>query len=118
MKEQLLVELEGTGHKISEMVSRFAGNEMICTTLVKKFPKDPNFELYVKQVHSGDYDEAEKSVHTLKGVSSNLGLTKITEITQLILNDIRAGQYNNLNELTEQLEKAYQEAVTIIEKYV
>ena len=118
MQEKLLVELENAGHKISEMVGRFAGNEMICITLVKKFPKDPNFELYVKQVRSGDYEEAEKSVHTLKGVSSNLGLTKITEITQLILNDIRAGQYDNLKELTNQLEISYHEAVKIIEKYM
>lgn len=118
MQEQLLLELENAGHKVSEMVGRFAGNEMICTTLIKKFPKDTNFELYVKQVRSGDYSEAEKSVHTLKGVSSNLGLTKITEITQLVLNDIRAGQYNNLNELTGQLETAYHEAVAIIEKYM
>ena len=118
MQEQLLVELENAGHRISEMVRRFAGNEMICITLIKKFPKDPNFDLYKKQVHSGNYEEAENSVHTLKGVSSNLGLTKITEITQLILDDIRAGKYDNLNELTEQLEVSYHEAVEIIEKYM
>ncbi len=118
MQEQLLVELESIGNKISEMVNRFAGNEMVCTTLIKKFPTDPNFEAYVKQVRSGNYNEAEKSIHTLKGVSSNLGLTKIRELTQLILDDIRAGQYNNLNELTEQLEKVYHEAVAIIQKYM
>lgn len=118
MQEQLLIELEGVGHKISEMVTRFAGNEMICINLVKKFPKDPNFELYVKQVRSANYGEAEKSIHTLKGVSSNLGLTKITELTQLILNDIRIGKYDDLYDLTEKLEKNYQEAIKIIEKYM
>ena len=46
MTEQMLQQLEDEGNRISELIKRFAGNEMICIRLIKKFPSDENFQKY------------------------------------------------------------------------
>ena len=63
--------------------------------------------------------KAESSVHTLKGVASNLGLTKVSDLTQLIVDEIR-GEKNmdKINGWTEELKVAYKETVDIINQYM
>lgn len=119
MTESMLVELEEAGNRISELLKRFAGNEAICAKLVKKFPGDPNYERYLEQIKVQNYKESEQSVHTLKGVASNLGLTKIADITQLIVDEIRGERdYEKIEGWTKELEQLYQETVGIIMKYM
>lgn len=119
MKEALLIQLEEAGNRISELVKRFAGNEMICVTLVKKFPTDPNFSSFMSQIKAASYKDAEQSVHTLKGVASNLGLTKVADITKEILEILRGDKdVTALEALAKDLEVAYQETIAIIQPFL
>lgn len=119
MTEEMLVKLEEKGNRIEELLKRFANNEMICVRLVKKFPGDENYESYLKQIQVQDLKSAEQSVHTLKGVSSNLGLTKISDLTQYIVDEIRGGKdMNKINTWTEELKVVYAETVEIINAFM
>ena len=119
MTEQMLQQLEDEGNRSSELIKRFAGNEMICIRLIKKFPSDENFQKYLEQIRVQDYKNAEQSVHTLKGVASNLGLTLISDLTQLIVDEIRGERdYKKIEEWTHELEPIYQKTVDIIKEYM
>lgn len=116
MTEQMLIHLEEKGNRISELLARFAGNEAICVRLVKKFPGDGNYEKYLKEAAGRDFKNAEQSVHTLKGVASNLGLTNVSDLTQKIVDEIRGEQdTEKIDTWTAELKEAYEETVSIIE---
>lgn len=116
MTEKLLIQLEEAGNCVPELLHRFAGNETICVTLVKKFPKDANYANFMSQVKGGNYQEAEQSIHTLKGVASNLSLTKVASVSKNILDILRNNESkNNLNPLINDLQSVYEETVEIIE---
>lgn len=119
MTEAMLIELEEAGNRIPELLKRFANNEAICAKLIKKFPGDENYKKYSEEIKVQDYKNAEQSVHTLKGVASNLGLTKVSDVTQLIVDEIRGERdYSKIEAWTEELDQYYEETVGIIEKYM
>lgn len=118
MTEKMLVQLEEKGNRISELINRFAGNEAICVKLLKKFPGDDNYDKYMSQIPVRDLASAEQSVHTLKGVASNLGLTNISDLTQKIVDEIRGEKdFEKLDNWTKELEVAYKETVDVIQAY-
>lgn len=117
MQEQLLVELEALGNKVSEFVARFGGMETVCLKLIKKFPNDTNYKQYMEIAQEGNYENAEASIHTLKGVSSNLGLTTITEVSQEILNAIRGNDLSQINQLNDRLKEVYEKNIEIFQRY-
>lgn len=117
MTEPMLIQLEEAGNKIPGLLKRFAGNEAICVKLVKKFPGDENYANYLEEIKVQNYRDAEQSVHTLKGVASNLGLTKIADITQLIVDEIRGEcDYKKIEGWNKELIQFYDETVDIINK--
>lgn len=119
MTEEMLTRLEEKGNRIAELLNRFGGNESICVRLVKKFPGDENYKNYVQQIQALDFSSAEQSVHTLKGVSSNLGLTKISDLTQLIVNELRGDRdMQKISSWNEELACAYQETIDVIAAYI
>ena len=119
MTEELLIKLEEAGNRIPELLKRFAGNEAVCVRLVKKFPGDENYKHYLDEIAVQDLNHAEGSVHTLKGVASNLGLTKVSDLTQKIVDEIRGEQdLAKINTWTEELRGVYQETVDIINAYL
>lgn len=117
MREELLVELEGYGNNVSEFVSRMGGMESICVKLMKKFPDDTNYKEYMKIVEEGNYEKAEASIHTLKGVSSNLGLTTISEVSQQILNAIRNEDLTHIEDLNGNLKRIYESNIEIFKNF-
>lgn len=45
--------------------------------LVLKFLSDPNYDRLSRALERGDYEDAFEAVHTLKGVSQNLGFLRL-----------------------------------------
>lgn len=117
MTEPMLIQLEEAGNYIPGLLKRFAGNEAICVKLVKKFPGDENYANYLEEIKVQNYRDAEQSVHTLKGVASNLGLTKVADVTQLIVDEIRGERdYEKIEGWNKELIQLYEETVDIINK--
>lgn len=119
MTEEMLLKLQAAGNRTEELLKRFANNEAICVRLVKKFPNDMNYQHYLSEIQVQDFEKAEVSVHTLKGVSSNLGLTKVSDLTQMIVDEIRGEKdMTKINGWTDELKSAYEETISIINAYL
>ena len=73
---------------------------------------------YMEQIKVQDLKSAEQSVHTLKGVASNLGLTNVSDLTQKIVDEIRGEKdIDKINAWTKELEILYTKTVEIISAY-
>lgn len=89
MKEEYKNQLIENGADIKNALKHFMNKEdMYERYLTKFFLEEPNYDNLLISLENGDYSAAFRYVHTLKGVSINLGLIPL---------------YNVLFEMTEEL---------------
>ena len=107
MPSNLLIELGNKGVDIEHTLARFMNKEALFEKFLYKFLEDDNFKNYMENLAKKDYKEALINIHTLKGVTANLGMNNLFKISEQIVIDIRAEKYDNLEELSKELEKEY-----------
>lgn len=76
-----------------EMLKRFMSPERI-TKYVRMFTMDDSFKTLEISLAAKDYELAFRMVHTLKGVSANLGFMKLYEKSVVLTEILRAKQYD------------------------
>lgn len=119
MEESFKSRLEECGADVKETLRRFMGNENMYMKFLKKFPDDPNYQNLGSSLEKGDYEEAFKYAHTLKGVSANLGIVPVQTAVSGLVEELR-GRKNEevdaakVNALWLELKKAYEQFVEII----
>lgn len=77
MDELLKQQLIDNGADVEGTLHRFMGNEALFLKFLMKFKDDTNYAGLTENLDQGNYEEAFKYAHTLKGVSANLGLDPI-----------------------------------------
>lgn len=94
------------GADIEGIMQRFMGQESIYLRIFAMLFRDENLNNLKKSLKSSDFDGAFHAAHTLKGVSSNLGLTPyynaITTIVESLRFKNKEFDYNNQMILIEQ----------------
>lgn len=108
---ELFIEI---GADIDIVINRFAGNEKLLERFIKKFPEDKNFEELKKAVQDDDYQVMERTAHTLKGVSANLGFSEIGDICADIVQAVRQEKQDTISLLFEELKVKYETIVNCI----
>ena len=79
------------------------------------FPADKSLSELNKAINDGDYKAAFIAAHTLKGVSLNLGLTPISEISSDITEILRSGNCaDSITPLLKKLNNACNDAIDLI----
>ena len=106
--------LESKGFDVSGALHRFMNNEMLYIKCLKKFLDDDSFEQLKLAYESGNYNEAFKMAHTLKGLVSNLGINGIYELLVPVVEKLRM-QNLDIGEELNRLEQLYKEAYDAIE---
>lgn len=86
---------------------KFGNNEILYKRFLKKFLEDETYYELEKSWNVKNYDEVEKSAHTLKGVSANLGINRLFELTSKIVQAVRMETYDNMEETYKKLEEEY-----------
>lgn len=76
-----------------DMLARFASPERIAK-YVRMFLLDDSFSQLSTSLPEGNYELAFRMVHTLKGVSANLGFMKLFEKSVVLTELLRAQQYD------------------------
>jgi len=75
---------------VDDALKRVGGNMGLYKRLLGRFIEGNHFEALDSAIQKGDFEEAERMAHTLKGVGANLSLIKLTavstELEQLIKN--------------------------------
>lgn len=120
MDELLKQRLIENGADVEGTLHRFMGNEALFLKFLLKFKEDTNYAGLTESLDQGNYQEAFKYAHTLKGVSANLGLDPIcrpvSALTELLrgkaADEVDQGQ---VAEQREALEEAYGRFIKLIE---
>ena len=116
MQDNVKQELEAYGVKIDEGIQRFSGREDLYMKFLMKFESDPNYQLFLEAYKQEDYENAIKYIHTLKGVSGNLSLHSLYELSTQINNLLKQNQFEQVNNLIPELISIYQNIISILQK--
>lgn len=97
MEEEYNFDVKGT-------LNRFMNNEALYLKFLKKFLEDNNYQLLAENYNTNNFEEMFRTVHTIKGVSGNLGLTDLYNKSSEMTNLLRKLDGNNTN-LDENVKK-------------
>ncbi|MCI8864044.1 MAG: Hpt domain-containing protein [Lachnospiraceae bacterium] len=90
--------------------------ERMVQKFVLKFLNDKSYELLVKSLDEGNYEEAFRASHTIKGVCQNLSFTKLYESSHRLTEALRAGYSAEVDGLFSQVKGDYQQTITAIQE--
>lgn len=86
---------------------RFSNNSSLYERFLLKFLSDENFDKIKTSVEADDAAEMLTAAHTLKGVTSNLGLNRLYHVCSDMVTRIREDNFEGAKELYPELEAAY-----------
>ncbi len=112
--EECYTSLEGD---YKSVVTRLT-SERLVQKFVFKFLDDPSHDNLHKSIESGNYDEAFRAAHTIKGVCQNLSFDKLYKSSNSLAEVLRSGVWNDeYNDIVEQLDKDYEQTVAAIRAF-
>lgn len=114
MGNQVIAALTEYGCKTAEAMERFLGKEDLYLRFLGKFLDDNSFEESMRVVPLGNPEDSLQSVHKLKGVSGNLGLTPLYEIAADMVARYRAKDQMGADSELDELSRVYHEVYDII----
>lgn len=107
--------LEEHGFDVEGTMKRFLNNDALYMKCLKKFLDDQSFEVLKASYESGNCEEAFKAAHTMKGFVSNLGINRLYEAINPMVEKLRVGNMDIAEEL-HRTEELYQSTYKLIEK--
>ena len=114
MNEQTIEMLKKAGIDFDQTVKRFMGNTGLYAKFLTKFLDDDTFGKIAPAFEKNDFDEALATSHTLKGVSGNLGMTRLYKACSDTVALIRAGEQDKAKQSFAELKSAYDEIHAVI----
>lgn len=93
------------------ILGRFMGNEKLLGKFVRNFPDDPTYGLLCDAMKAGNWEQAEMSAHTLKGVAANLSFPKLFESSANLVNTIRCKDLDKADGLFQEVKRTYEEVL-------
>lgn len=123
MDERFRQQLEENGADVEATLKRFMGNDAIYLKFLGKFPGDPNYANLGANMEAGNYEEAYKCAHALKGVVGNLGLTPIFENVSVLVEELRNKANADVdaalaNEEWQKVKTVYEQFIAIINENI
>lgn len=116
MDERFRQQLEESGADVEATLKRFMGNDAIYLKFLGKFPNDPNYANLGTNMESGNFEEAYKCAHALKGVVGNLGLTPIFDNVSILVEELR--NKTNAEVDAALAEEEWRKVKTVYEKFI
>ena len=102
---------DAMGANYEEVLGRLRSEKLI-QKFALKFLDDPSYDLLVTSMEAEDYAEAFRGAHTIKGVCSNLGFTKLLASSSALTEALRNGYTPEAAGLLEKTKEDY--AATIV----
>lgn len=97
-------------------IRRFSGNADIYELFLKKFPLDDSFGQLTSALNAQDWEALQVATHTLKGVSGNLGMTRLFYACTQLSTFVREGNILETQKIYIELETAYHEVCSVIDE--
>lgn len=92
-------------------------SETLVRKFVLKFLSDPSYELLCRSMADGDYGEAFRCAHTIKGVCQNLAFTKLYASSAQLCEALRNGFQPEAPALAQQVNADYDQTVSAIRTF-
>lgn len=99
-----------------EALSRLM-NETLMDRFVRKFPSDPSMQALLDKVAEGDWPEAFKAAHTLKGVAGNMSFTELQQSASALTEQMRGQNAPCDPELLGKVVESYEQVMQAIQAY-
>ncbi|MDF2485130.1 MAG: hypothetical protein K0R46_1298 [Herbinix sp.] len=112
--EQLCRKLRELGVDTDGVIARLGGNEQLYLSICRKFINDASFLSAKNAFTSGDFMDAQVHIHTLKGVSANLGFSMIHSICERLLTELDQYDLEKFNEDMNILTREYDKIIALI----
>lgn len=118
VKEVFIPEI--TGIDINDGLSRINNNRALFYKLLKKFHEtNINFkETLLEAYNTGDFETAERTAHTVKGVAGNIGAKKLFITAGILENRLRESLVNDIEKEADELMKVLKPILNDIEKEI
>lgn len=100
MDESFKRQMEENGADVETTVKRFMGKEELYVKFVLKFLEDNNLELLLENYDKKSFGEVFNNAHSIKGVTSNLGLNPVYKVSAEICDLLRGKQPEEVDEET------------------
>ena len=108
MDSEIREALEAAGVSYEIGLERFMGNEALYEDFLIKFLTDSSYKNFIESMKRGDMEQAERSVHTLKGTAGNLSLDPLFSSADAVVKAIRSNAPDDrLQELCKILDDEY-----------
>lgn len=107
---------EKMGGDYADTMERLTKEERISRYVVR-FLEDTTFQILCEAKEARDWEGVFRAIHTLKGVSQNLGFTKLYQASQKMTEAVRGGVELKDESLYEAVCKIYFETVEVIKDY-
>lgn len=114
MSNEMIARLADNGVDTKGTLNRFAGSEELYVKFLNKFLDDETFAGIKPAFDSNDKEMALNTTHTLKGVSGNLGMTRLYEACSKTVELIRADEFDKAKASYKEVEDAYKEICNLI----
>jgi HPt (histidine-containing phosphotransfer) domain-containing protein len=92
-------------------------NDKLVQKFLFKFLDDLSYNTLAKAFNAGNYDEAFRASHTLKGISQNLSFTSLYKSSEKLTEALRSKDTEAAAEHFEQVTADYEKAIATIKEY-
>lgn len=92
-------------------------SERLVQKFVLKFLNDKSYDLLCASLENGDYAEAFRASHTIKGVCQNLSFTKLYQSSHELTEALRSGWSEEAAALTERVKADYGQVTEVISRF-
>ena len=96
---------ESVGYELDDVKSRLTDNEEFIARILKKFSEDGNCSRLEKALASEDYTDAYEAAHAIKGMTSNMGLSRQYDLAFKITEKLKSSDYEGLDSLCAELKR-------------
>ena len=101
---------DNIGGNYDEAIDRLMDDEIL-VELAQTFLEDKNYSTLMQAANDNNLEIAFRAAHTLKGLSSNLSYTTLTQISSTITEMLRAGELENAKQSLPKLTEIYNNTV-------
>lgn len=101
------------GGDYESVLSRLMTEGLVKKFLLK-FPQDKSYELLITSLDAGNYEEAFRAAHTIKGICQNLGIESLLSSVAPLTEELRDGKGNFSAELLDKVKDDYRIAVSAV----
>jgi HPt (histidine-containing phosphotransfer) domain-containing protein len=92
-------------------------SEQMVQKFVLKFLDDDSYGLLCRSLEAGEYGEAFRAVHTIKGICQNLGFCRLQFSSSRLMEALRSGWTPEVPALMEEVERDYRFTMAAIQTY-